>query len=229
MRQRGTPFTIVADPGAMTPAFPQINLYDNLTPTIGIQIAMQTLGDLFIRTYDSTGPTFHNLITGKHNGRLLFNTITDDGANDFQFAGNAKITGNLAVTGSVPPPVLPNVGTPGAQLAKVTTDAQGRVTSSAAADLSSADVTGVLGAGRFPALTGDITTAAGALATTLKNTGTAGTYTRTTFDAQGRQTTGTDNGMAGTVTITTAKLTPGGANGQMVFQSGILISQVQAT
>lgn len=36
-------------------------------------------------------------------------------------------------------------------------------------DVSSGDVTGVLAAGRFPALTGDVTTSAGALATTLSS------------------------------------------------------------
>ncbi len=60
-----------------------------------------------------------------------------------------------------------------------------------AVDLSSSDATGILAAARFPALTGDITTSSGALATTLKNTGTAGTYTKVTFDAQGRETSGT--------------------------------------
>ncbi len=44
----------------------------------------------------------------------------------------------------------------------------------------------------FPALTGDITTVQGATATTLKNTGTAGTYRSVTFDAQGRETAGTN-------------------------------------
>lgn len=43
----------------------------------------------------------------------------------------------------------------------------------------------------FPALTGDITTVQGAVATTLKNTGTAGTYQSVTTDAQGRVTAGT--------------------------------------
>lgn len=52
-------------------------------------------------------------------------------------------------------------------------------------------LTGTLQAAQFPALTGDITTASGTLATTLKNTGTAGTYTKVTFDAQGRETSGT--------------------------------------
>ncbi len=63
-------------------------------------------------------------------------------------------------------------------------------------DVSSAAITGVLKAAAFPALTGDITTASGALATTLKATGTAGTYTKTTFDAQGRETSGTSATLA---------------------------------
>lgn len=54
------------------------------------------------------------------------------------------------------------------------------------------DVSGTLAAAQFPALTGDITTSAGALATSLKSTGTAGTYRSTTFDAQGRETSGTN-------------------------------------
>lgn len=62
-----------------------------------------------------------------------------------------------------------------------------------AIDLSkSAAATGVVQAASFPALTGDITTVAGAVATTLKNTGTAGTYRSVTFDAQGRETSGSN-------------------------------------
>jgi hypothetical protein len=49
---------------------------------------------------------------------------------------------------------------------------------------------GILQAAQFPALTGDITTVAGAMATTLKATGTAGTYRSVTTDTQGRVTTG---------------------------------------
>ena len=50
---------------------------------------------------------------------------------------------------------------------------------------------GTVPAAQMPALTGDITTTSGTVATALKNTGTAGTYTKTTFDAQGRETSGT--------------------------------------
>lgn len=54
-------------------------------------------------------------------------------------------------------------------------------------------------------LTGDVTgNGSNSIATTLKNTGTAGTYTKTTFDAQGRETGGTTLALtdlpAGTVT-----------------------------
>lgn len=67
------------------------------------------------------------------------------------------------------------------------------------------DFSGVIPAINFPALVGDITTPGGSLTTTLKNTGTAGTYTKTTFDAQGRETSGSQasasdlsNGVSGT-------------------------------
>jgi len=48
-----------------------------------------------------------------------------------------------------------------------------------------------IGAAQLPALSGDITTSAGSAATSLKATGTAGTYRSVTFDAQGRETGGT--------------------------------------
>lgn len=63
---------------------------------------------------------------------------------------------------------------------------------SALTNLASANLTGTVPAAQMPALTGDITTSAGEVATTLKNTGTAGTYRRVTFDAQGRETSGSN-------------------------------------
>ncbi len=56
-----------------------------------------------------------------------------------------------------------------------------------AGDLTS----GTLAAARMPALTGDVTTTAGSVATTLANVGMAGTFTKVTTDVKGRVTSGT--------------------------------------
>jgi len=68
----------------------------------------------------------------------------------------------------------------------------GQTLKAAPIDLSGTNATGILAAGRFPALTGDITTVAGSLTTTLKSVGTAGTYKSVTTDAQGRVISGTN-------------------------------------
>jgi hypothetical protein len=185
-------------------------------------------------------------------GRILVGTTTDDGSTALQVNGAIKatssisapvpttdltgilqaaqfpaLTGDITTTAGALATALIPVGTAGTYT-KVTTDANGRVSSGTSAQLASADfvnqgttttvlhgnaagnpsfgavslttdvsgalpttsLSGTLQAGQFPALTGDITTTAGALATTLKNTGTAGTYTSVTTDAQGRVTAG---------------------------------------
>lgn len=66
---------------------------------------------------------------------------------------------------------------------------------SSLADLATrlaSDLTGTLNATQLPAFTGDITTPAGSVATSLKATGSAGTYKSVTTDAQGRVTAGTN-------------------------------------
>ena len=61
-------------------------------------------------------------------------------------------------------------------------------------DLSGTNATGTLAAARFPALTGDVTTIAGSLVTTLTSTGiTPGTYTSVNVDAKGRIISGVNN------------------------------------
>src|SRR5262249_15872833 len=54
------------------------------------------------------------------------------------------------------------------------------------------DMTGTLQAAQFPALTGDVTTSAGSLATSLSTTGVSGgTYGQVTVDTKGRVTAAT--------------------------------------
>lgn len=79
----------------------------------------------------------------------------------------------------------------------LTTNSNGSLTISASSTLTNATIFatnvvsgGTLAAATIGTFTGDITTAGGSYATTLKNTGTAGTYTKPTFDAQGRETSG---------------------------------------
>lgn len=96
-------------------------------------------------------------------------------------------------------------------------------------DVSSSDITGILAAARFPALTGDITTSSGAVATTLKNTGTAGTYTKPTFDAQGRETSGASAILASSDYVnqgTTTTLLHGNAAGNPSFGQVSLTADV---
>ncbi len=64
---------------------------------------MQTFGNLFLRTYDASGPVFHNLLSFFHaTGDVVINSTVDDGVNALQVHGNTKIFGDLAVTGAAP-------------------------------------------------------------------------------------------------------------------------------
>jgi hypothetical protein len=82
----------------------------------------------------------------------------------------------------------------------------GETINAAAVDLSGTHATGILGAARFPALTGDVTTAAGSLETTLKHVGTADTYISVTTDEQGRVISGTKTTTIAESGITDANL-----------------------
>lgn len=103
----------------------------------------------------------------------------------------------------------------------------------AAVDVSSADATGTLAAGRFPALTGDVTTLAGALATTIgsgkvTNGMLAGSIDLTakvtgTLPLANGGTNGTDAAVNGGLVWSNAsgyKVTAAGTSGQGVYSGG---------
>ena len=91
------------------------------------------------------------------------------------------------------------------------------ILSVSAVDLSSSDATGVLAAGRFPALTGDITTTSGSVSTSLSTTGvTAGSYTKVTVDAKGRVTAGSNPAGAAALGLTNV-VTTDNASAQTVI------------
>ncbi|WP_374073637.1 hypothetical protein [Bdellovibrio bacteriovorus] len=88
-----------------------------------------------------------------------------------------------------------------AQLSNSDVTGLGALATKNSVDLGTADATGTLAAGRMPALTGDVTSTAGSLTTTLANSGvTAGTYSKVTVDAKGRVTVGANIGSADVTT-----------------------------
>lgn len=122
-------------------------------------------------------------------GVSFYQTVQDEGLNlpqepKLNFVGtgvtcvdNAGVSTDCTIPGGG--------GTPptGTGFTHITTGSQDAA--ARAVDVSSADVTGVLKASAFPALTGDVTTVAGALATTLATVATAGTGTKVTINAKG--------------------------------------------
>jgi hypothetical protein len=100
--------------------------------------------------------------------------------------GQAFLSGGWYLGGSGTDPGLGNVTIAGTAAANLFSGSGASLTTLNASQLTS----GTVPAARMPAFTGDITTSAGAVATTLKNTGSPGTYVKTTFDAQGRETSG---------------------------------------
>lgn len=129
-------------------------------------------------------PTFTGTVTIPTPFTLGATSVTSTGTqlNYLNAAtGTTGATNTNLVYSTSPTLVTPVLGTPAS------------VTLTNGTGLPTTGLTGVIQAAQFPALTGDITTSAGALATALKNTGTAGTYGQVTTDAQGRVTSGTAN------------------------------------
>lgn len=128
------------------------------------------------------------------------------GIKDLQLAGTAnQLNASSVLTLKATSQILAESGAV-VDLSAATLTLPGDVTRlGSSIDLSSAEATGTLAAARFPALTGDVTTTAGAVATTLAtvnaNVGSFGSATAAptfTVDGKGRITA------AGSVTITPA-------------------------
>lgn len=98
--------------------------------------------------------------------------------------------------------------------------ANGASAPTASATVPATDLSGTLAAAQFPALSGDVTTSAGSLATTLANSGvSAGTYGQVTVDAKGRVTAGVANDVAHGGT----GLTSGTSGGVLAFTGATTI------
>ena len=123
--------------------------------------------------------------------------------------------------------------------------------------IAATQLTGTLQPAQHPALTGDVTCSAGSTATTLATVVAPGTYNYVTVDAKGRVVGGSYVGYmlggnnlsevtnaataranigaakvggAGTTTLTLAKITPGGVNGSISFNSdGVVVGYAQPT
>jgi hypothetical protein len=145
------------------------------------------------------------LVTGGTGGRVLMDNSGTLGEYAISGTGNVAMTTNPVFT-------TPNLGTPSA------------VTLTNGTGLPTTGLTGTLQAAQFPALTGDITTTAGALGTTLatvnSNVGTFGSATQSgtfTVNAKGLITA------AANVTITPAVGSLTGAGSGVLTALGIAV------
>jgi hypothetical protein len=195
--------TGVANTGRTITLGGNINTGGALTTTPGNDVTLTTTGPTNV-----TLPVAGTLATLAGNEALTNKTIN----------GNTITpgTGTLTIAAGKTLDVVDNATVSGINTGDVTLTGENYITLAnqvitvGAVDLSGTNATGTLAPGRFPALTGDITTAAGTLATTLSSTTvTAGNYGSNTqvgtftVDAKGRLTAASNVTISGTA--------PGGA------------------
>lgn len=166
--------------------------------TLALSLASQTANTIFAGPGSGVAatPTFRALVDLD-----VPDTITIDGTNNVTWASVNKAGSSLANLATKSATDLTSGTLPDARFPATLPVASGvNLTALNATNLGS----GTVPAARMPALTGDITTSAGAVATTLANTGVgAGSCTvcSLTYDAKGRLTVAA-SGSAGTGTVT---------------------------
>ena len=150
------------------------SVISNLTVASGTTFpTTASLGELF---YLTTGTV----------GLYIFDGSTwNNFANDSALAALEQVPFVVKTANSSVPNALV-LSTQGAGFVK-NAGATGVLSTVSTVDLASSDVSGVLAASHFPALSGDVTGAAGSTSISLSNTGvSAGTYNKVTVDAKGR-------------------------------------------
>jgi hypothetical protein len=156
---------------------------------------------------DAGGTTWNLVGDGASGGVTSFNGrngTVSPASGDYAFgqiSGSVAASQLPALTGDVTEAagsgatVLSATGVTAGTYIKVTVDQKGRVTSGAQASFS--DISGTAAQSQLPALTGDVTEAAGSGVTVLAATGvTAGTYSKVTVDQKGRVTSGAQAGFS---------------------------------
>jgi hypothetical protein len=169
--------------------YPSVNLIGGALQLNG---SNGVAGQVLTSAGAGTLPTWSTLITGVSSitaGGAGISTSSTTGAVIIQNTGVTSAigtSGNITVSAATGAVTLnlATVGTAGTY-SSVTTDAYGRVVSGTTTTATTS-LTGVLQAAQFPALTGDITTTAGSLVTTLATVNTnVGQFSTVTVNAKG--------------------------------------------